>query len=58
VHGNKESDLLAYLGAGVEPSAITLIEGEYKGDLLGANMVEDYIADAIAVGCQAPLSQP
>ena len=53
--GNKDTDLNAYLDAGIDPARITLIEGEYDGDLMGATRVADYLAAAQNVGCLAPI---
>lgn len=56
--GNKDTDLDAYLDSGIDPAAVTLVAGQYDGDLKGATMVEDYIASAQVVGCSTPISQP
>jgi hypothetical protein len=56
-YGNLESDLLAYLGAGVMASHIYLFEGEYSGDLLGSNMISDFAPEVDRVNCLPPVNE-
>jgi phosphatidate phosphatase PAH1 len=55
VYGNKDTDLDAYLGAGVAASAVTLVSGQYTGDLKGARMVDGWLQEAVNVGCAPAL---
>ncbi|MCL2325699.1 MAG: hypothetical protein FWC40_04280 [Proteobacteria bacterium] len=55
VYGNKESDLDAYLSAGVPADRIRLVAGEYAGDLKGSTMFSDYIPESERVACLPPL---
>jgi len=56
-YGNKESDLLAYLGAGVTPGHVYLVEGSYTGDLMGANSLSDFGPEVDRVTCLEPVNR-
>jgi len=55
VYGNKGTDLDAYLRAGAAPASITLVSGQYSGELKGARMVDGWLQEAVNVGCATPL---
>lgn len=56
-YGNKESDLDAYLTAGVRPERIRLVAGEYAGDLKGAVRLESYVPESERVACLPPMRE-
>jgi phosphatidate phosphatase PAH1 len=54
-YGNKETDLDAYLGTGVQADHIRLVAGEYSGDLKGSVMIDGYVPEIDRVACLPPV---
>ncbi len=53
-YGNQDTDLGAYLGAGMDPSRVYLMQ--YSGDPMGANLIDGWPSEAIRAGCLPPVA--
>jgi len=57
VYGNKDTDLAAYLEAGIDPSHIEILPGDFTGDPQGATLLAGYDDEVTRVSCLAPPTQ-
>jgi len=55
VYGNKDTDLAAYLEAGIPANNIQLLDGTFEGDPQGANLLIGYETELTRVRCLPPL---
>jgi hypothetical protein len=58
IYGNKDTDLNAYLAAGITPSRINILPGTFTGDPLGANLLTGYDGEPSRIGCLPPVNLP